>query len=338
MKTIRQRHLPHWDFPDSTFFVTACLAGSIPALGLLEIERCRNDLLGRPCPSGTSLPEWKERCWKKVFVEREKWLDHNPAVRHLADPELAKIVADAIYFFAGQRYDLLAYVIMPSHFHWVFHPVGQICNLSYDSRGQITNLSYDSRGQITNLSYDSRGQITNLSYDSSGQITNPSYDSSGQITNPSYDSSGQITNPSYDSSGQITNLSYDSRGQITNLSYDAGRNCDLSPAASPETPPPKDRLEICPTNRPPREKIMQSIKRYSARLCNQYLERSGTFWQEESYDHTVRDLDELGRVIEYIENNPVKAGLVKSPEQWPFSSARDRILQKTEFGEALRHP
>jgi hypothetical protein len=29
-------------------------------------------------------------------------------------------------------------------------------------------------------------------------------------------------------------------------------------------------------------------------------------------------------VVRYIETNPVKAGLVKSPEQWPFSSARFR--------------
>lgn len=31
-----------------------------------------------------------------------------------------------------------------------------------------------------------------------------------------------------------------------------------------------------------------------------------------------------GRVcFEYIHNNPVKAGLVKNPEEWPYSSASD---------------
>jgi len=28
----RRRHLPHWDYPGATYFITACLDGSIPAL------------------------------------------------------------------------------------------------------------------------------------------------------------------------------------------------------------------------------------------------------------------------------------------------------------------
>ena len=37
--------------------------------------------------------------------------------------------------------------------------------------------------------------------------------------------------------------------------------------------------------------------------------RTGQFWQHESYDHWTRDLVELERIIRYIEENPVKAGL-----------------------------
>ena len=48
---------------------------------------------------------------------------------------------------------------------------------------------------------------------------------------------------------------------------------------------------------------------------------TGPFWQRESYDHWVHDLDELERIIAYVEANPVKAGLIKAPEDWPFSSA-----------------
>ena len=39
--------------------------------------------------------------------------------------------------------------------------------------------------------------------------------------------------------------------------------------------------------------------------------------------------------MRYIEANPVKAGLVKAPEDWLFSSARDRNLFGLEFGEPL---
>lgn len=56
-------------------------------------------------------------------------------------------------------------------------------------------------------------------------------------------------------------------------------------------------------------KILQDLKRFTARECNKILNRSGTFWQHESYDHVVRDYNELQRIVEYVLNNPVKAGL-----------------------------
>jgi REP element-mobilizing transposase RayT len=46
------------------------------------------------------------------------------------------------------------------------------------------------------------------------------------------------------------------------------------------------------------------------------LKRSGSLWQAESYDHVVRDEDEQFRIIEYVINNPVKAGLVEDWKDW----------------------
>jgi hypothetical protein len=46
------------------------------------------------------------------------------------------------------------------------------------------------------------------------------------------------------------------------------------------------------------------------------------FWQEESYDRVVRDAAEFRRILRYIEFNPVKAGLVVTPEEFCWSSAR----------------
>ena len=43
---------------------------------------------------------------------------------------------------------------------------------------------------------------------------------------------------------------------------------------------------------------------------NKVLSRRGTLWQNESYDHLIRDDLEFVRAVEYIVNNPVKAGLV----------------------------
>jgi hypothetical protein len=46
------------------------------------------------------------------------------------------------------------------------------------------------------------------------------------------------------------------------------------------------------------------------------------FWQDESYDRLVRNDTEFARIVDYIERNPVTAGLVATPEEFPWSSAR----------------
>jgi putative DNA methylase len=76
----------------------------------------------------------------------------------------------------------------------------------------------------------------------------------------------------------------------------------------------------------PLASIMHSLKSYTAHKANELLGRSGQFWQQESYDHWVRDEDELERIVDYIAWNPVKAKLVSQPHEWYFSSAHDRFL------------
>src|SRR5258708_15555399 len=72
-------------------------------------------------------------------------------------------------------------------------------------------------------------------------------------------------------------------------------------------------------------RLMQSLKGASAREANRILGRTGeTFWQAESYDHWVRDEKERQRIAGYIENNPVKAGLVQRAEDYRWSSAGER--------------
>jgi putative transposase len=68
-------------------------------------------------------------------------------------------------------------------------------------------------------------------------------------------------------------------------------------------------------------KIMQGLKGYSARKANEILRRKGKFWHDESFDHWIRSQGELEETCEYIDMNPVKAGLCKKPEDWRWSSA-----------------
>jgi len=72
-------------------------------------------------------------------------------------------------------------------------------------------------------------------------------------------------------------------------------------------------------------KITKSIKGFTARTANELLRRTGEpFWQSETYDHWIRNGREWERIIAYTEDNPVKAGLAQTPEEWPWSSAAGR--------------
>ena len=70
--------------------------------------------------------------------------------------------------------------------------------------------------------------------------------------------------------------------------------------------------------------IAHSIKSYTAHEANKLLGRSGQFWQHEPFDRYIRNRKHFVNVIQYIENNPLKAGLCAKPEDWRFSSAFHR--------------
>ena len=69
------------------------------------------------------------------------------------------------------------------------------------------------------------------------------------------------------------------------------------------------------------DRVLKSLKGATAREANRRLGRTGEpFWQKESYDHWVRNHSEFVRIRGYIESNPVKAGLVRNPEDFRWSS------------------
>ena len=77
----------------------------------------------------------------------------------------------------------------------------------------------------------------------------------------------------------------------------------------------------------PLAQITQQMKGATAREANLLLGRTGKpFWQSESFDHWVRNPGEWQKIRAYIERNPVAAGLVDKPEDWPWSSASRPML------------
>jgi len=220
---VRQRRLPHWDVPGATYFITSCLAGSLSAQGLLDLEQYRRNLETRVKPRALTDKEWVYQREKMIYGRIDSWLDLSPGTRHLEDPQLAQICANAMLHFADERYTLLAFVVMPSHFHWVFRPL----------ETWIVSLG-----------------------------------------------------PTIE-------------------------------------------------ERPPRERVMHSLKTFTAWECNRMMKKRGPFWQDESYEQCIRADDELHRIIDYVEQNPVKAKLVPSAQDWPYSSAVIRERNGIASGEAI---
>ncbi|MBK7106383.1 MAG: transposase [Ignavibacteriae bacterium] len=72
-------------------------------------------------------------------------------------------------------------------------------------------------------------------------------------------------------------------------------------------------------------KIMQTLKRIAAFRMNCILNKTGSFWQSESYDHIVRNPDELEKLIEYVLMNPVKAGIVEDWRDFEYNFLAEKL-------------
>jgi REP element-mobilizing transposase RayT len=68
----------------------------------------------------------------------------------------------------------------------------------------------------------------------------------------------------------------------------------------------------------PLVEILQCLKSATAHRINRLLHRSGPVWQDESFDHVLRSDESLQERCEYIRQNPVRRGLVRTPEDYPW--------------------
>jgi REP-associated tyrosine transposase len=83
-----------------------------------------------------------------------------------------------------------------------------------------------------------------------------------------------------------------------------------------------NHIHVLMTPIAPLAKIARLVKGAAARQANILLGLTGSnFWQDESFDHWIRNPGEWQKIRTYIERNPVAAGLVKDPADWPWSSA-----------------
>lgn len=75
--------------------------------------------------------------------------------------------------------------------------------------------------------------------------------------------------------------------------------------------------------------VVRSWKSYTAKEINKLRRANGSVWAPDYFDRFIRNGQHFADTVFYIENNPVKAGLVKRAVDWPYSSV---VVQKDAGG------
>ncbi len=103
-------YLPHYDSGSKIQFITCRLFDSLPQKIL---ERFRAKLAAKEA----------EDIDREVMILIEKFLDSGYGACFLKKHEVAEIVKDSLLKFDGERYKLIAWVIMPNHIHLLLKPL-----------------------------------------------------------------------------------------------------------------------------------------------------------------------------------------------------------------------
>ncbi len=124
-------YLPHLRIPGATYAVTFRTKDSLPAAVLDEYKRKCDMLLGRMAmvqESAGSRDATRELLPLRAEIQSltetiiEPALHAAEGAQPLANPHIAEMVRNALKFFDGERYDLLAWSVMPNHVHALLTP------------------------------------------------------------------------------------------------------------------------------------------------------------------------------------------------------------------------
>jgi putative transposase len=64
--------------------------------------------------------------------------------------------------------------------------------------------------------------------------------------------------------------------------------------------------------------FMQGWKQWTGKRIIQVCGRTAPVWQAEFFDHLVRSEKSYSQKMEYLINNPIRAGLVQQASEWPW--------------------
>jgi hypothetical protein len=107
--------LPHLKREGAVYFVTFRLADSLPAHEVARLKHERQVILEQARAAKRPLTWHEEQQLLAWYCDKvEALLDAGRGACWLSKPEIAGLVAGALNHFAGQRYELRAWVVMPN--------------------------------------------------------------------------------------------------------------------------------------------------------------------------------------------------------------------------------
>jgi REP element-mobilizing transposase RayT len=116
--------LPHLKKEGALYFVTFRLADSLPVHETARLKQERSVILDQARSARRPLSWHEEQALLAWYCDRvEALLDAGCGACWLSKPEVADLITGAVRFFAGQRYDLRAWVVMPNHVHALVLPM-----------------------------------------------------------------------------------------------------------------------------------------------------------------------------------------------------------------------
>src|SRR5690554_5904309 len=84
--------------------------------------------------------------------------------------------------------------------------------------------------------------------------------------------------------------------------------------------------------------FMRCLNEYLARRANQEERRTGRFWEGRFRSQALLDEAGLLTAMAYVDLNPIRAGIAKTPEDSAFTSIYDRIKKLSGHARPMREP
>jgi REP element-mobilizing transposase RayT len=117
---IRQRgRLPHWEKDAGLYFLTFHLADSLPLPVLEKIAERHRILIAAKRVGAPLSPSQEVLLAEFSTAKLEEYFDRGLGACFLRDPRIGELVANALHFWQGKRYRLVAWCVMPNHVHVV---------------------------------------------------------------------------------------------------------------------------------------------------------------------------------------------------------------------------